>query len=320
MTSKEIAESWNINNKIIPTKEDIKQNPILEYYEDIINEALKKDPTIIKLIKGANLKDKHINTIIEQKLIITKEILEENPYLTQKKELMEYAIKQNPMLILYTNCYIKPEIIDIVLQNCKITKEDIKNHPNLSTQFKLLENIPELEDYTKYTTQIIDLKDSLENKENIEKYQFIKEKSQEIQQLAQYLIQEEVYQDNEQEDSYRNLIKIIDKIIQIRYKNEKISFEYPDIITLNDAIIKTFIEADNTNYEEKIEELTEKISIFIDGKLKRKIIKKQLLKYYKEYLQNFSLIIAETENFCNRILNIHRDNYINKEKERIIED
>ena len=85
MTEKEIVESWNTENKIIPTKEDIKQNPILEYYEEIINEALIKDPTIIILIKGANLKNKHISTVMEQGLIITEEILKENPILTQKK-------------------------------------------------------------------------------------------------------------------------------------------------------------------------------------------------------------------------------------------
>ena len=165
---------------------------------------------------------------------------------------------------------------------------------------------------------IYPVKDALVNNEDIEN--IVGEKSQIIEKLSKLLIQGETTNEKEQEESYKNLTTIIDKIVQIRYKNKKITFEYPDIITLNDTIIKTFQEIDGLNLEEKIEELTTKINEFIEGKIRRKLIKKQLLKYYKNYLQNSSLIISETEKFCNKILNLHRDNFINEEKTTIIEN
>lgn len=320
MTEKDIINSWNTTDPIIPTKEQIKKYPILEYYEHIIKEALKKDPTIITLLKGANLKDEYIKIIIEQNLIITEEILKENPYLTKKQLLMEYALKETPRLILYADCPIRPTTINEVLKEYRITKKELKQYPNLLKQYTLLENNPELEEYIKYAPPIIELKDALINNEDIENIKLIGDKITVIQELSNILIQDEETNKKEQEEAYRNLMTIIEKIIKTRYKNQKITFEYPDIITLNDVIIKTFQNINDSNIEEAIDELTKKISTFIEGKLKKPKIKKQLLIFYKNYIQKKSLIISETELFCNKILNIHRDNYINKEKNIIIEN
>ena len=111
---------------------------------------------------------------------------------------------------------------------------------------------------------------------------------------------------------------IIDRITEIRYKKEKHNFEYTDIISINYKMIRTFEKIIETNNTTLLNNLGKQLFEFTNEKMPYGIIKTKITEYYKEYIEKKSLNIDKTNDFCNQILNYHRDYYKSNEQEQII--
>lgn len=122
---------------------------------------------------------------------------------------------------------------------------------------------------------------------------------------------------------FDKLHKIVDGIIEIKYLNDKFSFEYPNIVVLNEAIVKTFNFVTKNNDIKVLEEFIDNLLMFCDGKLKnsnkerRKFIQKNIYYFYDYFLKNGAVGLFLTDEFCNRILNEHRNSYFSVKKEKI---
>ncbi len=313
-----ILKSWNTSTPIIPTKQQLKNNPTLLYYENIVESSLEQDPSIIELLKNHLLKQKWCEKIIKLNFPITEELITSNPSLCKYPIIMEKAIQNNPKLLKLTQCNLSEATIDLALEQYTPTKQDLIENPYLITIPYLMEQLPQYQYYTRYPLSIIKLKEEiLKNLDNPEKNDIFKTnetKSNQAKKIIKIFVQPETTTEQEQKEYQRYLEIMIDKILNIRYQNQKQTIEYPDIISINDAIIKTF----RTNQSiEEIDKLTEKIYEFTGKTIKKNEIKKDLLRFYKNYLETKILKIETTSIFCNKILNYQRDYFIKNEKKKL---
>lgn len=311
-----------IEKGIIPTKQDFIDNKMLLYYDDIVTPSLEKDPSIIVLLKENLLNKKYCDIIINKNIRITEEMIKENPALTKYKNVMEKAINENPAIIRYIQCQISKETISKALQSYKITKEDLMNNSYLKENQYIVEQNPELYYYSMYASKIIELKEAIENNPlSIKKLDLFANKQNYINKIVYFVSKlKETEETIDQNRSYKNLLKIIDRITEIRYKKEKQNFEFTDIISINYKMIKTFEETIKTNNTTLINLLGKQLFEFTHEKIRYDIIKSKLIEYYNEYLERQSLNINQTNRFCNKILNCHRDYYKSNEQEKIIEE
>ena len=307
---------------IIPTKQDFIENQTLLYYNDIVSVSLENDPTIISLLKGALLNQKYCDIIINKNMEITEDILKQNPSLTKYKNIMEKAISLDPTTIRYTHCQISKETINQALQSYEIKKEDFIKNPFLMENEYILEQNPELDYYFMYPIKIMELKEIIEkNPEEIKELEIFKDKKNYVNKIIDLVKKlKENGRKIDQNQAYNNLMTIIDRITEIRYKKEKHNFEYPDIISINYKIIRTFEETIKTNNTSMLNNLGKQLFEFTSEKMPYGIIKTKIAQYYKEYLVNKSLNIDKTIDFCNQILNYHRDCYKSNEQEKIIDE
>jgi len=303
-----------------PTKKDFIENPTLLYYDDIVSVSLEQDPSIIVLLKGALLNQRYCDIIVNQNMEITEEIIKQNPSLTKYKNVMEKAILLNPSTIRYTHCHISKETINQALQSYQIKKEDFLNNPYLMENEYILEQNPELDYYFMYPIKIIELKETIEqNPLNIKDLEIFKDKQNYVNKII-YLVTKlnELEGKIDQNQSYDELMTIIDRITEIRYKKEKHNFEYTDIISINYKMIRTFEKIIETNNTTLLNNLGKQLFEFTNEKMPYGIIKTKITEYYKEYIEKKSLNIDKTNDFCNQILNYHRDYYKSNEREQII--
>ena len=303
-----------------PTKKDFIENPTLLYYDDIVSVSLEQDPSIIVLLKGALLNQRYCDIIVNQNMEITEEIIKQNPSLTKYKNVMEKAILLNPSTIRYTHCHISKETINQALQSYQIKKEDFLNNPYLMENEYILEQNPELDYYFMYPIKIIELKETIEqNPLNIKDLEIFKDKQNYVNKII-YLVTKlnELEGKIDQNQSYDELMTIIDRITEIRYKKEKHNFEYTDIISINYKMIRTFEKIIETNNTTLLNNLGKQLFEFTNEKMPYGIIKTKITEYYKEYIEKKSLNIDKTNDFCNQILNYHRDYYKSNEQEQII--
>ena len=157
----EILESWKNGKEIVPTKEQLKNNHNLLYYEYIVSAALEKDPSIIELLKGALLKQKYCDIVLNKNLEITEELIKINPSLTKFSNIMEAAIEKKPKMIKYIHCNISDNTIRKTSQYYKLTKQDLKNNPYLMNNEKIIQNNPKLYIFFQYPIKIIELQETI---------------------------------------------------------------------------------------------------------------------------------------------------------------
>lgn len=118
---------------------------------------------------------------------------------------------------------------------------------------------------------------------------------------------------NEQEKYRYILNKIIDCIVEIRYKNMKKGFQFSDIVKLNDYLNNRFSEINQINEFnfEYLANITKTDKIYIQNNIKE---------FYDTYQKNDYVDLNITSDFCNKLLNNHRSFFINEQRNNILND
>ena len=145
-------------------------------------------------------------------------------------------------------------------------------------------------------------------------YNFNQEELDKLIKLLKIDIDEESL--DSQQSYYELLDKIIDGICNIRYMKDKFTFQFPTSVALNDAMIYLFSHFENKsdfNY------MVKKINSFVEYTLPIEYVTSNINRLYDLYSQDEVLDIKDTEEFYNKILNRHRNNYLSREKRDIIE-
>ena len=313
------------------TKEDFYRLPLLKNYEYLVKKLYENDPSMIIFFQK-ELSYQEVMDAYERGFVASEEDLIKQPHLGNNTYIMQYAISKEPKLIRYvkSNCFLKESVIKEALDKYKITKEDLINNPDLCSNAYIMYLLPEFKLYSAYLSEdekkeaIINcLKNNIEITEDSVPFLCKPFKNNidinKINELLKVLFMNIDNDNIEVQQNYYNLLdKIIDGIIKIRYENEKNNFKYSNVIDLRNYILDTFINIKNTQNYNLLDDLIEEIYNFVDCKLEKDYIKKEILNYYEVYKVKDNIDLSSE--FSNKILNFYRNNYMSGEKNKIILD
>ncbi len=322
-----------VTNGFIPKKEYFYLNEDWKNSSLLITQTFLHDASVIVLFNDNLLNETTTKSAYQRGYIATEEDLINNPSLTHYYYIMEPAIKNNPKLIIYLaeDCAISINLIKDTLDKYKITKEDLINHPQLTKKYSIMYELPELRRYSAFLSDMekaqIFYQALKKDKINTDTLPFLDYKFgskvdiNKLNQLIKYLKisfnEEDI---TFQQNYFRTLDKVIDGIINIRYTQNKFSFKYQDIVSLNDAISDTFKNASiNQNYD-LIIDLINDLYEFCGKTLNINDIKNSILKFYVVFSEKQVLDLELTNEFNNKILNFHRNHYLSTEKEKVLKN
>lgn len=122
------------------------------------------------------------------------------------------------------------------------------------------------------------------------------------------------YEDDidKQEEYYHILSKIIESIAYLKYEENKQNFDFVSIASINDYLFKNFAETFHTENDALIHELYVDICRFCGSECNHMFIYEQVETLYKIFEVKYGITLDETEEFCNYVLNIHRNNFLKK--------
>ena len=123
-----------------------------------------------------------------------------------------------------------------------------------------------------------------------------------------------------QQKYFEMLDKIIDGIINIRYKKNKPSFDFMDIVQLDDYVKSAIQNRDYYNDSSYTENLISELYNFVSQTIPKSYIESIINNFYREYEKNGILDKKLTHDFYILILNKHKDCYISREKKKIKHD
>ena len=125
--------------------------------------------------------------------------------------------------------------------------------------------------------------------------------------------------DQEQQAKYYTYLDLfVDAIASLRYREDKENFLYTDIVSLNKSILSTFDSAYVAGDTLIISQYIEQLYNFCGGLIPKNVIEEEVNRYYAIYLENNVIDLSLTKDFCNMVLNQHRNNYIRITKEEIL--
>lgn len=318
----EIVDSA-IEYGFVPTKQNFYDRPNLRNFLNLLKIAFEKDPSIIIFFDEESIKYTFGYLASVRGYKITEEDLIFNPNLGASSNLMMNAIADNPYLIKYVRqgCYLKDECILKALDSYKITEEDILNHPGICKS-QVIKYLPEFELYNYY----------LSEERKVEYiYQYLKE-GKSLTELPFFssilesrinprlldeiweIINIEINESDSSLESYTGILNgITDSITLFRYQKNRYNFLYSNIIDLNNDIIYAF-KSNNILY------ILDNIYNFAGNMIPYDKIYSIIMNFYSIYCETGTLDVEQTYDFCNYILNLNRNYYLNEERKKIINE
>ncbi len=315
----------------IPKKQDFLEHQYL-CNADFLKKAFEQDPSVIIFFKVEWLTNEVIESALKRGFVATENDLLYNPSLCENRHIMESAITNNPKLVtlMTKEIYIDNYILKNALQQYKITKEDLEKNPSLTRIKQLMEMVPEFKLFSQDLTsdeKVSAIEDSLKKSYvlSTEALPFLDEKFggivnvNEVNELLQYFktnINEEDL--NLQQNYLKALDMVIDGIVDMRYMQGKQSFKFPDIVTLHDYLVKQFDEVLRSNDYGLLSKCAKELESFTGGTIPYEYLNEQVLKYFNEYINNNLVTLSTTSNFCNMVLNQHRNYFTGIERLKIL--
>lgn len=112
----------------------------------------------------------------------------------------------------------------------------------------------------------------------------------------------------DEQERYHNILnKIIDSIVEIRYIKTKKRFQFSDIVKLNDYIFSQFEKI------KTIEEFDCEALANITHTDKNYVLE-NIVYFYNVYLEKGYIDLPITSDFCNKLLNDHRNHFFNEQR------
>ena len=318
----------------IPKKNHFINNPYLLNNNSLMEKAFENDPSMIVYFDEGKITYELVMSARERGFIACEDDLIKNKYLRNNQYIMEDAIKKEYSLIRFLgeSCYISGFIIEEALENYTITKEDLKSNPDLTKNYNLISKLPEFNLYSAYLTDeekenAITISLSSSHVLTTDDLPFLDSKfggKADIEKINE-LLKQFNFSINEndlsiQQEYLQKLDKVIDGIVNIRYLQKKGSFKYSDIVAVNYSFIQLFSDIVNTNNYELISEYVKELYSFVGETIPIEQLKNEIKHYFNIYVNNLSIDLSTTNEFCNKILNQHRNYFMSNEKRKILSD
>ena len=318
----------SIKSGYLPNRLDLVKCPKLGQYDVFLERAFECDLSVFPLL-NEKVRDKKILTSAIERGFIAKELdLIMNPILTQISPIMTSAIDACPSLIVYTagDCFLPIETIKKALSVYEITESDLEQHPNLTENVRIMDELPEYYIYRKdadIEIKLLALKSAIEE-DRLEDIPFLKEKWNSALELADIKLLISILKTDIDETNidiqarYKRILDtLIDGIISLRYSQEKSNFTFPDVVAITDYICEMFDKALSTNELSYLADLRDDFIAFTGGLMPQDKLSEGIRKLYKYYSDKGRLPREISSDLSNAILNQHRNKFFKDERVKI---
>lgn len=273
-----------VQSGYVPSEQDIKDNPDLRSFRDVMEPLIKKNPDMIKLINGDCPIHSSVLESVFDKIKLTKEDFENNPELTKSVIIYEFL---PPELQMYSIYFDEGDKLDIVVDALD-GKYDISELPFFNKKLG-----------AKVSSEVAE-----------------KMKDLSLKNISKDLLVQESY--------LSILHKLIEACANLRYKSKKSKFDYKDIVALFRKIhlaLESDQEEEIQLLKKKICEFIypginlesmsleqEKIHCYVGS----------YINYFEKLFKyNSKITLADTSEFGNTILNRHRNRFLSNENKKI---
>ena len=327
---KRIYITTAVRNNIQVTFSDYFENRYLldELPLKVIEQSLKREPRVLVLLND-EMYDMYISEY-RRDFVPTIEDLKLKPIIRKDKILMNNAVEENPEAILYTEVNLNQYIVDDAFSQLDLTREDFISHPFLCH----LVSSPDSRYYEYYVDQdyISMAQVILEyiKKGDFDSIRSIPFLSPEINPnlpedfdintvLSVIKLINPVLDDDKQPEYWDTFSCMIDGICFNRYSTEKRNFQFPSIDSLIEYIERNYRD----NEEEFLNGNTEPLlKIVVDilnfeGKKDERTIG-ELHEIFILMSEDSPKLKEKMTLFANRVLNEHMNQFVNRERERIL--
>jgi len=315
---------------------DFEKYKNLRDYSYLFNDYLSEYPSIIKYFKKEYINYMNLLVATSNGYIPCEQDIYDNPDLRGFREVMEPLIKNNPNIIKLVsfNCPIHSKILEETFKKVSLTVEDFENNPDLSKNAIIYEY---LSDDLKMNSIFFDegeklnkVVDALNGKCKFSDLPFFNKKigakvsTETAEKLNELSMKKSSFNLQEQESYLSLLHTIIEACSNLRYKSEKGSYTYKDIVALFrkihlacDSYEKNDIEVLKKNICEFIYPGIDLEKMSLDQKKLFDYVDNQINHFEDIYTQTTKLTLADTSEFGNTILNRHRNRYLSNESKKI---
>lgn len=321
-----------IMNGFLPSNGNLNLYQFFDNYEDLLMLCFNNDPAYIKFFKGGLL-DIYAAKAFDRGYIPSEQDFQNNNSLGDSSDFMKCAISINPNFIKFSgNCsfLINGNIYKIINEN-PITEETLRQYPNLTRNFTIMNFLPQYHLFSMYLTddeKKLELYKYLKTNDTLikEKLPFLDEHFnaiipfEKINELFNILNKPINEKDEKFQTRYLENVKLlIENIENGKYNNcqKNHDFIYSSVVDLELKMNSVFEMVKKTNTSDFIDSFVKDINDFVKDTMSIEEIKFKLENLYTIYVQSGKVNIEDTNEFFNKILNQHRNNYLS---EKINED
>ena len=261
--------------------------------------------------------------------IYTLDYLLSNPDLCSNSCFMQKAVQVNPSLIRYAkgNCYFPPLLLKDVFSSYKISVDDLYDNPDLCSNFYIMKFFPEYRLYCSFLSvdeKVSAIVSCLKSGCSISSLPFFNCRFgyngsiDMLLKLCSYFSDD--YDEcnlDVQEYFYSLFDKFVDGIVDNRYHKNKKSFSFPSSYSLCNYIISSFDRACSDDSFSSLVILINDIYSFVDKSLSIDFITSKINNLYIGFLCTGSVDLDSVYDFCNLVLNYHRNVFVSSEKKCI---
>jgi len=321
-----------LSKGFIPEKKHFIHHPYLKKSVILLEKAFENDPSIIVFFEKKQINCNVIKSARDRGFIASENELLENRDLCNFQYIMEDAIRNNPRLIVLIgeNCNIDYNLLKETLKKYKITKEDLEHNVALTKYYSLMKMLPEFYLYSAYLDdnkkmEAIASRLTVSNVLTTADLPFLdyrfggKVNINDINELLTNLNLSIDEDDIDIQAKYLQVLdKIVDGIVNLKYIQNKTNFKYPDIVSLNNALMLLFNDMELTKNPDLFSNFIYELYLFSGKTVSIEEIAKEINNFFKIYVSKKTIDLSVTNEFCNKILNQHRNCFMSNEKIRLL--
>lgn len=317
-----------VSHGFIAKKEDYLRRPTLQKYEELLHESYNYDKSVVAFMSKDMITYFIESDFYKSGITLTEEELNANPDLFYFGKIVSRTIVEHPELIkkIKEKCYIGTDALDYVLSQVEITEEDFYNNPDLAKSAELIFRLPEFKLFYYYLDdkeKEMALTEYLKEGKDITTLPFLnpiftgKIPLDQISRMKS-LIETKVDESNIDVQKYYSdiLDSLIDGTINIKYYQQKSTYRYPDLVSLNDDVLYAF----EKGTKEALDNLINDIYMFTRHTIDIEEIREKIYEFQREYNETHELNPDITLDFYNKVLNQHRNAFMSSHKQTIIDN
>jgi len=310
------------------SKNDFYLNPDLRNDKDLLMNCFLKDASFIVFFDGESITSSIKESALRRGFSVDLRDLIMNPDLRNVSFIMKQLISSDPNMIRYVgkSCCLNSDFVLNFLKKHEITVSDLYANPDICSNVFIMNHLPQYKlyrGYLKKEEKIDYLVSTLKSGQSITNLPFLYKRfgssvdSSLLEELYNVLRIDRFEDDIDfQEDCFNKLDRFVEALVSNKYSSSR--FKYSGIDDINNSMLYAFDKSVTLKNYSSLVDIINDLSSFIGGG--NQYVQKNVLDFYTNFLCTGSLDLSLTSDFCNGILNRHRNFYLSNYKKVYLKD